>query len=1364
MREIVRRVLACGMCAVMLLSAMPSVPAMASDKTERGNGTKAAAEAGKAATGSNGEKAEDTEWEVRPTATGSDAVGADMERLATKSNAFRMANSLGDIWDGWTGKTSFEFLDGTQGDGSPERPFLIKNREQLMGLSELAAMGMTVQDGAGNDYAGDYSGCCFALGGNLDMQGIDWIPIGFYGDSTEAAGEITNVFEGDFDGNGYTIKNLKINRHEAFNHIGLFGAIRNASVHDLVIIPDAEIKGNDRVGAVAGYAVDSEIRNVTVKNAVFATSGITGGIVGGLSGSVVENAKCDNVVMDAQRGLEVIYAGGIAGAASDSRIADCQVSTGSQTAARIQGTGYIGGIVGFQNSSDIYNTHVSGTIGGYHSTAVGGITGRYASGKLKVARFEGTIGNTQLGSMAREGAFIGTREGAATNFRYIDDVAYLFTDSAAKITANVCGSEIPDDNDYTYEARIGYWHGEDLFYTLIQGGNSKNCTDRYFYEELENGILTVMDEEENDRYTIDHFAPNSVGRPVRGYLVTVNQIDTAANGQNFYDVAALEAKGASMYSKVLDKYNRGAVAAGSMVYVSTSPKNTETEKFQMAGSPYYKNAEGRKINASYVDSAHCYAFPMPEEDVSVGAVYKKVAAAIEVKPAVYHFAVRQTRTGDRKNPVKITEINNKEGKLIARYINGELEQGTEVLPVTIQAVIDANNDVADNRVVWSIDDGDLIVLARNDDEEPGGYTAKSASIAVNLNAGFFTGIIQELEQKQAEENYRYKIPNTIYGAGYQNGGVAILTAATRPSASFEGKPCTANCRINVTFQIVDQTLIAAEGAALDKQTLEFTVKRTLTGDRTKPEEKILVTAPQSLTAAFTPDFFSREEVSWSVGDPALIGVSQDELSYKEALVSAYQDAKWIKDLIAADDGRKKNDPYTSVSGSGERQTVVTVEGRDRLGNHATADCRVTVRFVTEDETVIEPVEVRLEPSAMDYRLSYEKAGDIKSETVKKNGFDARRLKAVVLPELEDSKEHRPFDRSVVWSSSDPAALSVDGDGNLTVIDGASWIREALAEPPYQAQKTVEITAAPAAGGKAAVCEVTLQFQAECIEADRETETFSIVLTKTGRRSAPICTYAGHEGKAIKASIYSGDHDLNRVVWASSDPALVTVSQEGLVTPVLFDANGKLSAEWIQEAMKTYPYMGKREVTVTAATTDGRMVDPVTILLDFRVVDQTYSSESSGGAGGSSGSKGGASTGVTPGGKTTGPAAPAGAVTGTWTQAANGRWIFAADRTYAGEWAFISNPYAGKDQPGASWFRFDDDGFMVTGWFTDPTGFTYYLNPGSDGTQGRMAEGWQFLDGNWYYFNPVSDGTRGRLMTNCVIDGLYYVDEKGRWVR
>lgn len=64
------------------------------------------------------------------------------DKKATPSAALYLAeNSLGDIWDSWSGKTSFEFLDGDHGDGSPEHPFLIKNKEQLMGLSESDTMG-----------------------------------------------------------------------------------------------------------------------------------------------------------------------------------------------------------------------------------------------------------------------------------------------------------------------------------------------------------------------------------------------------------------------------------------------------------------------------------------------------------------------------------------------------------------------------------------------------------------------------------------------------------------------------------------------------------------------------------------------------------------------------------------------------------------------------------------------------------------------------------------------------------------------------------------------------------------------------------------------------------------------------------------------------------------------------------------------------------------------------------------------------------------------------------------------------------------------------------------------------------------------
>ncbi len=62
----------------------------------------------------------------------------------------------------------------------------------------------------------------------------------------------------------------------------------------------------------------------------------------------------------------------------------------------------------------------------------------------------------------------------------------------------------------------------------------------------------------------------------------------------------------------------------------------------------------------------------------------------------------------------------------------------------------------------------------------------------------------------------------------------------------------------------------------------------------------------------------------------------------------------------------------------------------------------------------------------------------------------------------------------------------------------------------------------------------------------------------------------------------------------------------------------------------------------------------------------------------------------------------------------------------------------------SWYYFDQDGYMVTGWL-QWNGDWYYLYPISDGTCGRMLTGWQTIDGKQYYFNEVSDGRKGAWM-------------------
>lgn len=54
--------------------------------------------------------------------------------------------------------------------------------------------------------------------------------------------------------------------------------------------------------------------------------------------------------------------------------------------------------------------------------------------------------------------------------------------------------------------------------------------------------------------------------------------------------------------------------------------------------------------------------------------------------------------------------------------------------------------------------------------------------------------------------------------------------------------------------------------------------------------------------------------------------------------------------------------------------------------------------------------------------------------------------------------------------------------------------------------------------------------------------------------------------------------------------------------------------------------------------------------------------------------------------------------GWWFQLCGGSWL-------SGGWQLIHN----------RWYRFDQNGYMLTGWFTDSDGNRYYLNPLDDGT-------------------------------------------------
>ena len=99
------------------------------------------------------------------------------------------------------------------------------------------------------------------------------------------------------------------------------------------------------------------------------------------------------------------------------------------------------------------------------------------------------------------------------------------------------------------------------------------------------------------------------------------------------------------------------------------------------------------------------------------------------------------------------------------------------------------------------------------------------------------------------------------------------------------------------------------------------------------------------------------------------------------------------------------------------------------------------------------------------------------------------------------------------------------------------------------------------------------------------------------------------------------------------------------------------------------------------------------------------------------------------------------ISGSWIQS-NGRWWYKhADGSYTtNDWEKINGV----------WYRFDNSGWMQTGWVKD--GSWYYL----DGS-GAMKTGWLKDNGNWYYL----DGS-GTMKTGWVKDNgsWYYLQDSG----
>ncbi len=311
--------------------------------------------------------------------------------------------------------------------------YLIGNLEQLQCMKEILDGEYLLTN---NIDAGDTE--------NWD-GGKGFLPIGE--DSFER-------FEGNFNGNGYEISNLTINRPDE-RKIGLFGYTRDAVIANVGLI-DVNISGQSEVGALIGEASQSEV------TACHATGQVTGQFshVGGLIGINNGTVRISYTNVHVKGGDEV---GGLIGREGFSE----QVMS-SYAIGPVEGQNRVGGLIG-QTQGDVVNSYATGHVSG--NDDIGGLVGRVGNnGHITNSYAAGEVTGTQnLGGLI---GILSPDQTSVTRSFWNTDVQGVENGLGNGATDGITGltdSEMRQENSFTNWNFIEIWNiNEGLTYPWLR--------------------------------------------------------------------------------------------------------------------------------------------------------------------------------------------------------------------------------------------------------------------------------------------------------------------------------------------------------------------------------------------------------------------------------------------------------------------------------------------------------------------------------------------------------------------------------------------------------------------------------------------------------------------------------------------------------------------------------------------------------------------------------------------------------------------------------------------------------------------------------------------------------------------------------
>ncbi|MCR5666576.1 MAG: FMN-binding protein [Eubacterium sp.] len=301
--------------------------------------------------------------------------------------------------------TTYEAVDASKfagGSGTKSDPYKIRTEAQLRYIAE--ALNEDV----------NFKGVYFKQVANITLSDDEWLPIG-WGIYTKINGVGTQYciypFKGNYDGQGYTIKNLTIgSKSEATQDprmqyvAGMFGMV----------------SGDNESNALPSSGTNIPvIKNIVLSNELIHTENQYTNYVGGFAGNLQNGFEVDQikvtgtVISDTTEAIS--RAGGLAGNLFRGTVTNCAADV-EVTATTTSGNSYGGGLYAMDNRVTTVNSYALGDVvtdaGNNNKAHAGGLVGQtgglhyncYAAGNVTALKTTTDVGalNGRLAGIAVE--------------------------------------------------------------------------------------------------------------------------------------------------------------------------------------------------------------------------------------------------------------------------------------------------------------------------------------------------------------------------------------------------------------------------------------------------------------------------------------------------------------------------------------------------------------------------------------------------------------------------------------------------------------------------------------------------------------------------------------------------------------------------------------------------------------------------------------------------------------------------------------------------------------------------------------------------------------------------------------------------